>query len=337
MLPIPKWRFLFALPFLLLLIAPKDVSPSENPRKLRLAYAGWEIGTAVAYIGVDGGFFKQYGVEVEELPIRDTFSAGVQSLMGVDLLIGFGSPLAVLLPIAGGADLALIGTHVSFDQYGMGVGSSINDVKELKGKKVGVSALGARSDLVARVILRRHGLDPSKDVEMVAAGLAPARAAALSKNLVQGAPFNQTLVAEAQKIGIKVLDVKSVPMVTDLLVTTRSVIKREEETLRRFMKGYAAAIQHFVSKRSESLAILKKYFPADRGVGVDAMYDAFSAQLRPLPEMNNEALQALIDVSTAADQRTAKLKPSDIIEPRFFDELKGSKFLKDLYVEKVSL
>jgi len=330
-------RLFVCLPILLPLTAARDVASSETSKKLRLAYAGWEIGTAVAYIGVDGGFFKQYGVEVEELPIRDTFSAGVQSLMGVDLLIGFGSPLAVLLPIATGADLTLSGTHVSFDQYGMGVVSAINEIKELKGKKIAVSALGARSDLVARVILRRHGLDPSKDVEMVAAGLAPARAAALSKNLVQGAPFNQALVAEAQKVGIKVLDVKSVPMVTDLLVTTRSVVKREEETLRRFMKGYAAAIQYFVSKRAESLAILKKYFPGDRGVGVDAMYDAFSAQLRPLPEMNNEALQALIDVSSAADQKAAKLKPSDIIEPRFFDELKGSRFLKDLYVEKVSL
>ena len=324
--------FIFAL-----FVAAGAAAAAEGMKKLRLAYAGWEIGTAVAYIGVDGGFFKQHGVDIEELPIRDTFSAGVQSLMGVDLLIGFGSPLAVLQPVVNGADLTLIGAHVNFDQYGMGVNSAINEVKELKGKKIAVSALGARSDLVARVILRRHGLDPSKDVEMVAAGLAPARATALSKNLVQGAPFRQALVAEAQKVGIKVLDVKSVPMVTDLLLTTRSVIKREEDTLRRFMKGYAAAIQHFVSKRAESLAILRKYFPGNQGISVDAMYDAYSAQLRPLPEMNSEALQALIDVGATADERTGKLKPSDIVEPRFFDELKASKFLKELYIEKVSL
>ena len=327
---------IFSILFLWLL-GSSIATAGDTPKKLRLAYAGWEIGTAVAYIGVDGGLFKQHGIEIEELPIRDTFSAGVQSLMGVDLLIGFGSPLAVLQPIAAGADLTVIGSHVSFDQYGMGVGSAINDVKELKGKKIGVSAFGARSDLIARVILRRAGLDPSKDVEMVATGLAPARAAALSKNLVQGAPFGQDLVAEAKKIGIKVLDVKSVPMVTDLLMTTRSFIKRDDETLRRFMKGYAAAIQYFVSKRGETLAILKKYFPGNQEVSVDSMYDSFSAQLRPLPELNTEALQALIDVSASADQRTNKLRPSDIIEPRFFDELKGSKFLKDLYIEKVSL
>ncbi|MGN6719032.1 MAG: hypothetical protein ACTHLX_16755, partial [Candidatus Binatia bacterium] len=59
--------------------------------------------------------------------------------------------------------------------------------------------------------------------------------------------------------------------------------------------------------------------------------------LRPLPELNNEALQALVDVGASADQRTKTLKPLDIIEPRFFDELKASQFLKDLYTEKVSL
>jgi sulfonate transport system substrate-binding protein len=318
-------------------IAFQQAGAAENEKKLRLAYSGWEIGTAVAYIGVDAGLFKKHGLEIEELPIRDTLTAGVQSLIGVDVLIGFGNPLAVLQPVANGSDITVIGSHVSFDQYGMGVGSTIGSLKDLKGKKVGVSALGARSDLVARVMLRRAGLDPSKDVEMVAAGLTPARALALSKNLVQGVPLNQEVAAEAQKLGIKILEMKSVPVVTDLLMTTRSYIKREEITIRRFMQGYAAAIQFFVSKRDASLSILKKYFPGNQGVSVDTMYDAFSAQLRPLPELNSEALQALVDVGAAVDQRTKNLKPSDIIEPRFFDELKNSQFLKDLYTEKVSL
>ena len=319
------------------LISSLCAAAVETPKKLRLAYAGWEIGTAVAYIGVDAGLFKKNGIDIEELPIRDTLSAGVQSLLGVDLLIGFGNPLAVLQPVAIGADIAVIGSHVSFDQYGMGVGSSIAAVKDLKGKKVGVSALGARSDLVARVMLRRAGLDPAKDVEMVAAGLTPARALALTKDLVQGVPLNQQVAAQAQKLGIKVLEMNAVPVMTDLLITTRSYIKGEEETVRRFMKGYAAAIQFFVSKRSESVGILKKYFPGNQGVSVDAMYDVFSAQLRPLPELNNEAIQAFVDVGAGVDERTKNLKPSDIIEPKFFDELKGSKFLKDLYTEKVSL
>jgi NitT/TauT family transport system substrate-binding protein len=320
-----------------LLLPTLSTAAADKPKKLRLAYSGWQIGTAVSYVGVDSGLFKKHDVEIEELPIRDTLSAGVQSLLGVDLLIGFGNPLAILQPIAGGADIGLIGAHVSFDEYGMGVASSISNIQDLRGKKVGVSALGARSDLVARVILRRAGLDPAKDVEVVAAGLSPARALALSKNLVQGAPLSLDLVAGAQKMGIKILEVKPVPVVTDLIMTTRSFTRREEDSVRRFMRGYAAAIHHFVTKRDDSLAILKKYFPGNQSVTVDVMYDSFAAQLRPLPELIPEAIQALVDVGAVGDPRTKALKPADIIEPRFLEELKGSKFLKDLYTEKVSL
>jgi NitT/TauT family transport system substrate-binding protein len=329
--------FALFLSLVTLALLAMHASAAENPKKLRLAYAGWEIGTAVAYVGVDSGQFKKNGLEIEELPIRDTLSAGVQSLIGVDLLIGFGNPIAILQPVTNGADITFVGAHVSFGQYGMGVASSISAVKDLKGKKIGVSALGSRSDLVARVILRRAGLDPAKDVELVAAGLSPARALAISKNLIQGAPIREDLAPQAKNMGIKILEVKSVPVVTDLLMTTRSYIKREEDTLRRFMRAYTAAIHHFVARRDESLAILKKYFPSAQGISVDAMYDNFSAQLRPLPELNSEAIQALVDVGAALEQRAKTLKPADIIEPRFLDELKGSKFLKDLYTEKISL
>ncbi|HTN71875.1 MAG TPA: ABC transporter substrate-binding protein [Methylomirabilota bacterium] len=318
-------------------VLPRHGWAAEGGKKLRLAYAGWELGTAVAYVGVDSGLFKKHNLEIEEIVIRDTLSAGVHSLLGVDLLIGFGNPLAILQPVVGGADITVIGAHVSFDQYGMAVSSAISAIKELKGKKVGVSALGARSDLIARVMLRRAGLDPAKDVEVVAAGLAPARALAISKNLVQGAPLSEDVVVEAKKLGIKILEVKTVPVVTDLLMTTRSFIKREEETIRRFMEAYADAIHYFVSRREDSLGILKKYFPGNQGMSVDAMYDNFSAQLRPLPELNSEAIQALVDVGSVVDQRAKTLKPNDIVEPRFLDELKGSQFLKDLYTEKISL
>ena len=327
----------FLIGLLIALATTGTAVAAGDARKVRLAYAGWELGTAIAYVGVDAGLFKKHDLEIEEIPIRDTMSAGIQALLGVDLLIGSGSPLAILQPVLSGADITIIGSHVRQDHYGMGVASSISAVKDLKGKKVAVSALGSRSDLIARVILRRAGLDPGKDVNIVAAGLSPARALAISKNLVQGAPLSEQVAAQAKKLGIKMLEVRAVPVLTDLLVTTRSFIKRDEETVRRFMKGYAAAINHLVTRRQESLAIIKKYFPNSQSGSVESMYDSFSAQLRPLPELNSESLQALIDVGSVVDQRTRSIKPPDVIEPRFLEELKNSKFLKDLYTEKVSL
>jgi len=320
-----------------LLIVSGIGNAAETGKKVRLAYAEWGIGSAIAYVGIDSGIFKKFNIDVEEIFIKDAFSGGIHALIGADFLLGFGNPLAVLQPMINGADLVFLGAHVSIAKFGMCVSQEINSVRDLKGKKVGVSALGSRSDLAARVILRRAGLDPTKDVEIVVAGFSPNRAAAITKNLIQGTPLNPALSAQAKKLGLKVLEVKEVPMVSSLLVTTRSFVKRDEELTRRFIKGYATAINFYLTKRNESIGIIKKYFGGADAQSVESMYEAFASQLKPLPVFNPEALQAMIDTAGVADQRAAKLKPKEIIDSRFLEELQASGYIDQLYTDKTSL
>lgn len=321
----------------LILFWSSSVDAADSVKKVRLSYAGWGMGTAVAYVGIDGGIFKQYDLEIEEVFIRDALTGGVQSLIGVDFVIGFGNPLLILQPVLGGADLVFLGSLVGMEQVGIAVSPNISQIKDLKGKKVGVSALGERSDLIARIVLRRAGLDPLKDVEIVAAGLAPNRVAALSKNQIQGAPLSGDVASRAKELGLKVLDVNEVPVIDSLLMTTRTFINKDQEATRRFVKGYLAAIHYYLTHRMESIAIIKKYFSGTNPSTVEAMYDVFAAQLKPLPAPNREALQAAIDAVSAADQRAKSLKPLDLLDSRFLDELKANGFLDDLYAEKVSL
>jgi NitT/TauT family transport system substrate-binding protein len=310
---------------------------AANIKKVRVTYSGWGIATAVAYVGIDAQVFKQYDLDIEEVFIRDALSGGVQALVGVDFVLGFGNPAAILKPISEGADIVFVGSHVGMERYELGVAPDITAVGELKGKKVGVSGPGRKSDLIVRVILRRAGLDPIKDVQIVAAGFSPQRAAALSQGLIQAAPLSPDIALGARRQGLKVLEVKEVPIFTALLMTTRSFIKRDGEAVRRFMKGYLAAIHYYLTHRSESVAIMRKYVSGADPVALEAMYDTFAAQLRPLPGPDKEATQALIDAAAAADAHAATLKPKDLFDLRFLVELKGSGFIDKLYSEKTSL
>jgi ABC-type nitrate/sulfonate/bicarbonate transport system substrate-binding protein len=306
-------------------------------KKVRLAYAGWEVGTAISYIGIDAGIFRKYDLDVEEVFIRDALTGGIQSLIGVDLVVGFGNPIHIVQPIVGGADVVFLGAHVSMEQYRMAVSSDIATIRDLKGKKVGVSILGGKSDLIARAMLRRVGLDPLQDVQIVAAGLAPSRVVALSQNLIQGAPVPFKMASETKKLGFKILQVEDVPLITALLMTTRSFIKKDEEAVRRFTKGYLDAIHHYLTRREQSIAIIKKYFTGTNPNAIEAMYDSYAAQLKPLPTPNREAVQALIDAASVIDAKSREIKPSDLFEPRFMDELKANGFVDDLYAEKIDL
>ncbi len=309
----------------------------DGLKKVRLAYSDWGIGTAVAYVGIDSGIFKEYGLDVEEVFIRDTLSGGLQALIGVDFVLGFGNGAIILQPILDGRDVVFLGSHVSMEHYRLAVSPNIKSVAQLKGKEIGVSAPGQRSDLIARVIVRRAGLEPGKDVKLVAAGLSPNRILALSKNLIQAAPITPELVPEAEKLGLKILDVKDVPVISALLMTTRSFIKKDEEAARRFVKGYIAAIHYYLANKSKSIAILKKYLTGADPEAVEAMYDAFASQLTPVPLPNEEALQALIDTAPAAGRKGKEIKALDLFDAHFLEELKKSGFVKELYVEKVPL
>lgn len=320
---------------LLLSLAP--VHAATSAKKVRLAYAGWGIGTAVAYVGIDSGLFKQYDLDVEEIFIKDALSGSIQSLIGADFVLGFGNPALILQPVLAGADIVFVGSHVNMEQYRMAVAADVESIQDLKGKKVGVSELGSKSDLIARVMLRRGGLDPVKDVQIVAAGFSPNRVAAISKNLIQGAPVSPDVAAQAKQLGIKVLEGRSVPVTEALLMTTRSIIKKDPELVQRFVKAYLAAIHYYLSHRRESVAIMKKYMAVQNPANIEGLYESFAAQLDPFPLPNKESVKAMIDAAAAVDERARDMKEADLIDQHFLDELRASGFLNSLYVEKKSL
>jgi ABC-type nitrate/sulfonate/bicarbonate transport system substrate-binding protein len=160
---------------------------------------------------------------------------------------------------------------------------------------------------------------------------------ALSQGLIQGAPLSPDVASQAKKLGIRILEVKDVPVITALLMTTRSFIKREEEAARRFVKAYVAAIHYYLTHRAESVAIMKKYVNVADPGALEAMYEAFAAQLRPVPTHTGEAIQALVDAVSVADQRAKTLKPQELFDLHFLEELKAGGFINDLYSEKTSL
>ena len=109
----------------------------EAVKRLRLAYSGFGVGTAVALVAKEAGLFKRYGLEIDEVYIEDAPAGGIQALIGVDIFLGSGNPVVPMQAILKGADIVFIGSHASMEHYKFGVSSKISSIKQLKGKKSG--------------------------------------------------------------------------------------------------------------------------------------------------------------------------------------------------------
>ncbi|HEX9880297.1 MAG TPA: ABC transporter substrate-binding protein [Candidatus Binatia bacterium] len=309
----------------------------QQVKKFRLLHDGLSAATAVVWVGVDAGFFKQNGLELNEVFLQDPSKGGVQALLGVDLFLGSGNPLVPLYTMLEGGDLVFLGSHTSREEYRFGLSSEVKSIVGLKGRKIGMSGLGGRSDLIARVVLRRAGINPVSEVEMVSVGFSPARAAALSQNLIQGAPLSPQVASEAERLGVKVIEVSEVPVVTALLITTRSIVKKDEDVFKRFMKAYVEATHYFLTHREESLRIMEKRVSAPTSEVLESMYGSLAAQMAPWPAPNAEAVQAIIDAAAAVEKGAGKLKPENLFDLKFLQELKDSGFIDGLYTKKVKL
>jgi NitT/TauT family transport system substrate-binding protein len=96
---------------------------------------------------------------------------GIQAALSGDLPLQLQGASTVVAAWAQGAkDFQFIGAVGNRLDYILAAHPSIKRPEDLKGKKIGVSQLGSSTDFIARVAVRRLGLNAEKDVQIVGIG-----------------------------------------------------------------------------------------------------------------------------------------------------------------------
>src|SRR3954469_1571128 len=152
--------------------------PARAADRIRVGEGPFITGGAF-YVARDKGYFKQLGLEIETKTFIDGAMA-VPAVVAGELDITFMTPNASLFnSVAKGAPLVVIldrgnnrkgfaYTLVNVTQalYDDGV-HAMADFAKLKGKKMGVGALGSINQYNMAQALLKVGLDPAKDVQWV--------------------------------------------------------------------------------------------------------------------------------------------------------------------------
>jgi ABC-type nitrate/sulfonate/bicarbonate transport system substrate-binding protein len=89
------------------------------------------------------------------------------------------SETAVIPAVAHGGDPVIIAATSTVPEARLIARPEIKEVKDLKGKPVGITTFGSGSDFVLRFALEKNGLDPNKDVSIMQTGGQPEGLAAL--------------------------------------------------------------------------------------------------------------------------------------------------------------
>ena len=228
-----------------------------------------KIGTAVlgdyglagpVVVGIEKGLFKAEGLAVEFLPFR----GGPDLLKGVlsgDALLGISGGTDVLVFRERGAPVKMIASHVEGNDFTLNVALDVKSVADLKGKAIGVTAAGATTWVLARMVAKQQGWNPDKDVQIVPLGGLDAQLAALSRKETAafvwgdgGAVFEQQ---KKSRILMRLDQVAPKWISLNQYVTEES-IKKHADTIRKAQRGLFGAIKLMKANPRDTAEVISR-------------------------------------------------------------------------------
>src|SRR6266545_470074 len=307
--------------------AAATTAATATPRpcctKVIAAYSNITGDDWVMYYAFEKGIFKEQGLEVD----MQSISGGAQTsaaLLANKIHIGQFGGSEALSAVAQGADLVLVGNMATVYPYILYAQKSIKTVADLKGKKVGVSNKGGSSDIATRAALKANGLDPDKDVQIVAVGSHANRTAALLNGSIDAGVDDPPEDEELVKAGLNpIIDLASqkLPAANTGIIVQRSYLNANRDTIQAYIDATVIARAKMVKDKEGSVAVLKKYFKSDNTASMEKAYDFFIAGKSPVtplyPMPSVEQFKDSIAILGADNEKIKNVDVSKMIDTSF--------------------
>jgi NitT/TauT family transport system substrate-binding protein len=234
-------------------------SSSSTGDPIKLAYNLW-IGSAGVFVSDEKKLFSEAGVEVEMVQFASPTEA-VQALISGQVDVALTTmDTAVMLQSSQPKDdpiRAFYVNDISNGADGIIANSSINSVKDLKGKNVAVT-VGAVNHFLLNHAVTEAGMKPS-DVNIV--NMAPdLTGSTLIAGKVDAAVAWEPFLSEAIAKGNKLLysSADAPDLIVDVMVTTDSFLKERKEELLKLVEGINLGVDYIAENEAEGTEIAAK-------------------------------------------------------------------------------
>jgi NitT/TauT family transport system substrate-binding protein len=288
-------------------------------QSITVGQVGTGTTSAPLYLASAEGIWKKHGLTVKTV----TFSgdaALVQAILSHSVDIGVGSLTGVLTARESNEPVKVFYGGLNQTAYSWWALPDIKTVAEGKGKRWGISTTGSTTDAVTRYVIQKAGLNPDKDVKIVAAGLSAPRLAAMKVKQLDVNVFVDPYDAQAKALGYnKVADltdyVKGYP--THVFWATEDYIAKNPTIL----KNYTAALSEAITETKANPQLAAKDTQATiKGTVADAL-EGIQNGLSQIDAGGALPVAADMDVFWDMDLTTNALKTripdSDWLDPTY--------------------
>jgi NitT/TauT family transport system substrate-binding protein len=316
-------------------LAASGLSAHAQDKALKKIYWGVTSISAsnwIPWLTKEAKIYEKNGLDIELVLLHGSGQTST-AILGGSI---FAAPVAlptVMLADLSGADLVNIAHTVPGVQSKLLVKEEIKRPEDLNGKRIATSSLGSLGDFLFRYILRKHGLDPNRDVTWLSVGTPPERLQALVSGGIDAADVSYPTDAQGERMGYRVLfDArKEVVYPSMSIVTRRKTIQEDRDTVARMIRSHVEGIAYFKSHKDISLKVLSKYLRTNDRELLEGSYNIYKDDFIAVPYPIMKGLEATYDYVASKKPEIREHKPEEFMDPSFIAELDKSGFIKNLY------
>lgn len=307
---------------------------ASGAEKLTGIHSARVMSQSLPWIAAEAGLFKKYNLDFQLVFISSSAIVTAALLGGDAEMTLTGGVGNVRGYVQGATDLVFTGSAKNMMTQNIVVAPSIKRPEDLKGKKIAIVRIGGNSQYFTIQALRQYNMEAGRDFTFIQTGGDPESLAALLSGGIDTAVLTPPGDAQAIARGFRYLiygpDLK-IPYAAASFVTKRSVIAKRPVVVGQFMKAMAEAAKIMHTDREFVYKVLGKYLRVIERSVLDAAYNAEIKALEPRLALKNEALQAILDEIAPTDARAKKVKPQDLVDSRYLDEMEKSGFFDQLW------
>src|SRR5713226_7553775 len=286
--------------------------------KIRISVTNFNMSFLPSGLAVKRGFFKEEGLEAEV--IRMNANVAITALAGgdTDYTMIFGSVVRAAIR---GLPVRVVASLIDGSTHALTARPEFKSARDLKGKTLGIQAYGATDQVAAMMMFKHLGVDPEKEIKVVALGPAAARLSALKEGVVEAAVISPPADEEAKKMGFNVLarayELFSFPFVG--LGTHTRKIKEKPDEVKRTIKALIKANRFIRQNREgtiQTLADWGRTTPALAAAAYDSAFKVYNLD----GSIPDDGLLAIIDQAVKEAKLTRQVVPGEVADTAMLGE-----------------
>jgi NitT/TauT family transport system substrate-binding protein len=303
---------------LVLELTTRSVSAQEA---IRVAIPLFPTAAFPLLVAADKGFFQKEGLTVEPIRINSAPTT-YQALISGDVHAAVGAPTGLLPSHAQGADVISLGSWDNLVPYVWVTREKITDIRDLRGKKVGVNRAGSKPWLIIHVLLQDAGLDPVKDLSLLQmGGGSQERVAALMRGGIDATLADALLEPIMKKRGFFILRGKTTSFMNAPIAVKQSYLASHRSTVRKFVKTFSDATRYLVDNREGTMRPLTQLLNSNDSEVLDFAYQYLHTNSEATLYPPDEAVKNLIRMSAYMDKKLGAISVNRVVDLSILDEL----------------